>query len=74
MFITQYYRVESKAGGVSCTNREFIKAAHTILNKKGKTRAMRDQRHAWLRSGLAHLASARTVALRFGYKAGVRYA
>ena len=60
MMFAQYCRIESKAGGVSCTRREFIRAARTLLTPKGRTcRRTRDARHAWLREGLAMRADAR---------------
>ena len=52
MMQSQYMRVESKAGGVACTNREFIRTAHTVLSKAGKSLAMKKRRHRWLREGL----------------------
>ena len=59
MSFAQYCRVETLAGGVACTPREFIRAAHSLLNDAGKTRAHRDARHAWLRDGLKHRDDAR---------------
>ena len=52
MIHTQAMRIESLAGGVAATNRQFIRAAHTLLSTKGKSAAMRKQRHEWLRGGL----------------------
>ena len=59
MMYAQYCRIESRAGGVSCTRREFIRAARTMLEPSGKLRANRAGRHAWLRDGLLMRLSAR---------------
>lgn len=58
MTYTQYCRIETKAGGVSSTPRQFIKAAHTVLSKIGRTRTCRTARHIWLREGLEYHAKA----------------
>jgi hypothetical protein len=56
----QYLRIEQRAGfGVACTNREFIRAARSILNDEGRSRAQRTWRHKWLNEGLALLADAK---------------
>ena len=56
MMFAQYCRIESLAGGVSCTPREFIKACHSVLQKRYRfgihARTVRTGRHAWIRSGL----------------------
>jgi len=52
MMHTQYCRIESLAGGVCCTDRQFIRCARTLLSDKGRSRLQRDARHAWLRDGL----------------------
>ena len=59
MQFSQYCRIETAAGGVGCTPRQFIKAAHGLLSPKGKNRQSREARHAWLREGLAMLGGAR---------------
>lgn len=61
---SQYLRIETLAGGVGCTNREFIRSAHSLLVKVGRSRAQRDARHAWIRSGLAYLDDSRDVVHR----------
>lgn len=55
MLYAQYLRIETKAGGVSCTDRQFIKAAHTLLNPNGKKLGFREARHKWLRDGIYKL-------------------
>ena len=57
----QFLRIETLAGGISCTNKQFIKAAHTLLADVSRGRSMRDTRHAWLRDGLSHLQQARSL-------------
>ena len=32
MTLAQYLRIEDAAGGVGCSDRQFIKAAHTLLS------------------------------------------
>jgi len=60
MMFAQYCRIESKAGGVSCTRREFIRAALSLIKKGSRySRKFRQQRHNWLKSGLALRADAR---------------
>lgn len=61
MTFAQYCRIESAAGGVHCTNREFIRAARALLSANGKARAQRKARHIWLRDGLDQLESARRL-------------
>ena len=55
MTSAQYMRIERKAGGKGCTCRQFIKACHTFLSAKGKSREMRETRHQWIREGLERL-------------------
>jgi len=61
MNFSQYCRIESAAGGVHCTNRDFIRAARALLSTNGKARAQRKARHIWLRDGLEQLESARQL-------------
>ena len=53
MMHSQYCRLESKAGGCLSSNRDFIRACHSVLTKKGRSYAARIRRHIWLRDGLA---------------------
>ncbi len=52
MMFAQYCRIETKAGGISATNRAFVRAAHSLLSNRGKSQQMRLMRHRWLREGL----------------------
>lgn len=61
MNFAQYCRIETAAGSVHCTNREFIRAAHALLSRNGKARAQRKARHIWLRDGLDQLERARRL-------------
>lgn len=61
MMFSQYCRIESDAGGVSCSVRDFLRACRRRLSKQGKTRAMRTQRHEWLRAGLKQRDAARRL-------------
>ena len=63
MMHSQYLRIQSKAGSVFCTPKEFIKAAHSVLNKKGKSSQMRKERHLWLRSGLKQMSEQKGIYL-----------
>ena len=71
MTFGQYCRIETAAGGVTCSNRDFIRAAHTLLSGEGKSRARRGARHIWLRDGLDQLESSRRfyVAIHKGKRA-----
>jgi len=52
MLHSQYLRLERIAGGTSSSVSNFVRACHTVLSEKGKTRALRDVRHTWIREGL----------------------
>ncbi len=55
----QYLRIETLAGGVTASPRAFIHACHKRLSATGRGRECRSMRHAWIRDGLARLASER---------------
>lgn len=60
MNYSQYCRIESAAGGVACSDREFIRAALRLVSKDHRrARSKRIVRHEWLRAGLAHKIEAR---------------
>ena len=60
MMYAQYCRIESNAGGCTCTARQFVKAAHSMLLKRyRRSHASRTSRHLWLRDGLKQLTEAR---------------
>ena len=60
MFNGQYLRIERQAGGVGCTDADFIRSAHTLLLKQSRFHHIhRKQRHEWLREGLAMLEKSR---------------
>ena len=48
----QYIRIETQAGGVGASTREFIRAARARLSDQGKARANREARRAWILHGL----------------------
>ena len=50
----QYLRIETYAGGVGCTNKQFIKACLRLINNK-HSRQERDIRHAWDKGWLRYL-------------------
>ena len=54
MMFAQYCRIESRAGGCNASNREMIRAALSMIQKKHRfARASRSSRHAWLREMLS---------------------
>jgi hypothetical protein len=59
MTFAQYCRIETAAGGITCSNREFIRAARALLSSEGKSRAMRPSRRVWIVDGLDRLETAR---------------
>ena len=52
MLNAQYIRIETKAGGITCTNRQFIRQARKRLSIDGKSFNMKEWRKEWLLSGL----------------------
>jgi len=52
MLCSQYLKLERIAGGTGSSISNFVRACHTVLSKKGKSREMRDVRHEWIREGL----------------------
>ena len=62
MLFSQYLRIERKAGGVSASNRDIIKAIHSMMNYRGaKTREMRVFRHIAIRDALKYKAKSRSI-------------
>jgi len=56
MIHSQYLRIETMAGGCTCSAREFIRAARTRLKPEYRiARKTREARQAWIRSGLDQL-------------------
>lgn len=61
MMFGQYCRIETRAGGVFTSNRQFIRSALAMLRPRSRfNREYRTARHQWLREGLAILANSRT--------------
>jgi len=54
MRYSQYLRLERIAGGVGASNKDFIKACHSVLKNKYSL-VERDARHKWIREGLDYL-------------------
>ena len=62
MLFSQYCRIETRAGGLGCTDVEFIRSAHKSLHGPARFHHLyRADRHAWLRDGLALLAQSRAM-------------
>lgn len=60
MPFNEFCRIETRAGGVGCTNVEFIRSAHKSLLRQARFNHLyRADRHAWLREGLALLEKSR---------------
>ena len=57
----QYLRVESAAGGIGCTYKEFVRACHSMLAPNARGFDKRELRHAWIRDGLRKLREARAL-------------
>ena len=56
MIYSQYLRIETIAGGCTCTARGFIRAARSRLKPEYRiARKAREARQAWIKSGLAQL-------------------
>ena len=53
MPFAQFLRIETAAGGIASTNRQFIKAARAVLSSNSLGFEKRKARHSWLREGLA---------------------
>ena len=51
----QYLRIESDAGGVTTSERNFIRHARRRLSKHGRSRESRRWRRRWYLSGLRQL-------------------
>jgi len=64
MLFSQYLRIERDAGGSSCSDRAFIRAALDRLTLQACGREYRTTRQAWLRSGLSKLQRTRAIAAR----------
>jgi len=47
MLYSQYCRIEKRAGGIGASPRQMIRAARTLLSKKGTSRSARNKRHFW---------------------------
>ena len=59
----QYLRIERKAGGVHATTRQFIRAAHSLLNPEMRyCHKRRPARHLWLRGMLAERETSQRMA------------
>lgn len=62
MLYSTYLRIESQCGGVTCSEREFIRAARKVFDpRKRDRREYRVYRHAFYREGLEYLREAQDV-------------
>jgi hypothetical protein len=64
MTYAQHLRILQRSSGrghVGVSRREYVRAAHGLLNKHGKSAAARHARHAWIRAGLEYLYADRAV-------------
>mgnify|MGYP003664874446 CR=1 FL=1 len=52
MMFSRYLRIERKAGGVMCTDREFIKACRSMHNSYGLSHSCREARHEFIRDAM----------------------
>ena len=58
----QFMRIETKAGGIAASNMAFIRSAHTLLSRGGRSANQRGARKAWLKLGLGMRAKASAIA------------
>ena len=62
MPFAQFLRIETLAGGAGCSDRAFIRAAHTLLSPVSRVSGdARPHRHRWIRDGLFILAHVRRL-------------
>lgn len=62
MLFTQYLIIEKKAGGISASDRDIIKAIRSMMDYRGgKTYEMRTWRHIAIRDALKHKADAKGI-------------
>lgn len=54
MLLTQYYRIEERAGGIFASERELIRAFRSMLSCDAKKRQARDVRRAMVFDLLEH--------------------
>ena len=65
MTYLQYCRIETNAGGVACTNREFISACLKYILPQARHHYLyRNDRHKFIRDGLKYLNKSREL---YGY-------
>lgn len=66
MRYSTYLRCESIAGGVTCSERAFVRAALSRIAPSARfNRQCRSERHAFIRDGLRQLAEARGFVRNF---------
>tara|TARA_R110002073_G_scaffold266624_1_gene429955 strand:- start:10 stop:303 length:294 start_codon:yes stop_codon:yes gene_type:complete len=67
MTFAQYLKIETSLGGISCTDKQFIKACLNFILPQAKHHHIyRKARHAFIRDGLDYLNNSRRLA--FGMK------
>ena len=67
MTFAQYLKIETSLGGISCTDKQFIRACLNFILPQAKHHHLyRKARHAFIRDGLDYLNNSRRLA--FGMK------
>jgi hypothetical protein len=51
---SQYLRIQTKAGGIGASNRQIIKAVHSMLKPSALTHNSRENRHKIIKMALHH--------------------
>ena len=54
MLYSQYLRIQTKAGGLSASNRQIIKAVHSMLKPSARSHSHRCNRHKIIKMALQH--------------------
>jgi len=54
MLYSQYLRIQTNAGGISASNRQIIKAVHSMLTAPALTHYHRTNRHTIINMALQH--------------------
>ena len=54
MLYSQYLRIQTKAGGLGASNRQIVKAVHSMLKPSALTHKSRANRHKIIKMALQH--------------------
>jgi hypothetical protein len=54
MLYSQYLRIQTRAGGLGASNRQIVKAVHSMLKPSALTQKSRANRHKIIKMALQH--------------------